>query len=151
VDLLNRVRRTSIEALQHQQTPFERVIESLRPERRTDRAPLVQMLFQFLDFGVHSIALGPVEVTRQPTPNPRAQVDLEVHIRPEDDESLHAGELRGTVVYSAELFEAATIDQLIESYLTLLQAATNNPNQRLGELPLLSVAQRRRLMLDWNA
>src|SRR5262249_28843958 len=76
--LLGRVRQVSLAAYDHQDLPFEKLVEELRPERHLSRSPLVQVLFQFVGFSDQSLSLGDLQVSRLPPSAGRVRLDLEI-------------------------------------------------------------------------
>ena len=99
-ELLGRVRQVSLSAYDHQDLPFEKLVEELQPERHMNRSPLVQVLFQLLDFSDKDLSLRDVEVSRLPSSTGRVRFDLEMHLW-RQPQSLH-----GSVVYATDLFDA---------------------------------------------
>ena len=79
-ELLGRVREVSLAAFDHQDLPFEKLVEKLQPERHLNRSPLVQVLFQLLSFSEEDLALQDVEVSRLPSTIERVRFDLEMHL-----------------------------------------------------------------------
>ena len=144
-ELLARVRRVSLGAYDHQDLPFEKIVEELNPQRDLNRSPLVQVLFQLLDFPDSPPVLTGMEVKWLPPLAERARFDLEMCLWTQPDRSL-----RGNVVYSTDLFEAATIERLVGHFKTLLAGIVADPGQPIGELPLLTEAERHRLLIEWN-
>ncbi len=59
-------------------------------------------------------------------------------------------QLRGTLNYNCDLFEPATMERLLGHFQTLLEGIAAQPEQRIGELPLLSAAERHELLVTWN-
>ncbi|MFF0771096.1 amino acid adenylation domain-containing protein [Nonomuraea wenchangensis] len=132
-ELLERVRETVLDALDHAEAPFDRLVEALQPVRDTSRTPLYQVGFNLLPMS-----------TRGQFPNGTAQLDLNVDVvRTADGAGVY-------VEYSTELFDAATIARLAEAYLLVLEAAAADPGTRLSELPLMTAAQRHELLTRWN-
>ncbi|MEU6798514.1 amino acid adenylation domain-containing protein [Nonomuraea wenchangensis] len=132
-ELLDRVRETVLDALDHAEAPFDRLVEALQPVRDTSRTPLYQVGFNLLPMS-----------TRGQFPNGTAQLDLNVDVvRTADGAGVY-------VEYSTELFDAATIARLAEAYLLVLEAAAADPGTRLSELPLMTAAQRHDLLTRWN-
>ncbi|MEU6730597.1 amino acid adenylation domain-containing protein [Nonomuraea wenchangensis] len=132
-ELLDRVRETVLDALDHAEAPFDRLVEALQPVRDTSRTPLYQVGFNLLPMS-----------TRGQFPNGTAQLDLNVDVvRTADGAGVY-------VEYSTELFDAATIARLAEAYLLVLEAAAADPGTRLSELPLMTAAQRHELLTRWN-
>ncbi len=144
VELMQLVRQTSIEAFEHKEAPYERLVEATGAQRRSDGSPLVSAVFQLLEFGDDMAMLGPLKVSRAPTSEARAHFDLELHLRAQGES------LRGSLVYNVDLFDAQTIDQMVGSFLMMLQGVIANPHQRLDELPLITADQERRLLVEWN-
>ncbi|GAA1770366.1 amino acid adenylation domain-containing protein [Nonomuraea bangladeshensis] len=131
-ELLDRVRETVLDALDHAEAPFDRLVEALQPVRDTSRTPLYQVGFNLLPMS-----------TRGQFPNGTAQLDLNVDVvRTADGAGVY-------FEYSTELFDAATIARLAEAYLLVLEAAAD-PGTRLSELPLMTAAQRHELLTRWN-
>ena len=129
-ELLGRVRRVSLEAYDHQDLPFEKLVEELNPERHLGRNPLFQVMFQLLESAGDELALKDLEVSPLASVSDRVRFDLEMHLRTQSE-----GNLRGTVVYSTDLFDAATIDRLVGHFLTLLRGATADPGRPLSGFP----------------
>src|SRR5262249_36245621 len=91
--------------------------------------------------------LRDLEVSRSVEASGRARFDLEMHMW--QATAREAG-LRGTVVYSTDLFDAATIERLVGHYVTSLQGVVADDDQRISALPLLTEAERRQLLVEWN-
>jgi non-ribosomal peptide synthetase component F len=146
-DLLGRVRQASLAAYEHQDLPFEKLVEELQAERHPSRSPLVQVLFQLLSFSDQGLTLRNLEVSRLPQSARGVQFDLEMHLR-------HSAErekdLRGTVVYSTDVFDAATVERLAGRFVTLLEGVAADPDRRVSDLPLLTDAERKQLLEEWN-
>ena len=98
-ELLSGVRETSLGAYDHQDLPFEKLVEELQPERNMNRSPLAQVMLQLLSFPGDDPKLPGLEVSRLPSPIHRVRFDLEMHLWAQTDG------VRGLVVYSTELFE----------------------------------------------
>ncbi|MEO6191376.1 MAG: amino acid adenylation domain-containing protein [Thermoanaerobaculia bacterium] len=143
-ELVARARRAALEAYAHQDLPFERLVEELRPERRLSHNPIFQVMFALQNTPLRAIELpgltfSPVELTF-----PATRFDLEVFFTESE------GGLAVQLTYATDLFDATTIARL-ESHLdTLLAAALADPSRRLSELSLLAAPERHQLLLGWN-
>ena len=144
-ELLARVRRVSLGAYDHQDLPFEKLVEELNPQRRLDRSPLFQVVFQLLDYPDSPPILQGLDVQWLPFLNEHVRFDLEMCLWTQLDQGL-----RGSVVYSTDLFEAVTIERLVGHFKTLLEGIVANPDQRISELSLLREAERRQMLVKWN-
>jgi aspartate racemase len=104
-------------------------------------------MFQFFGLSEQGLTLPGVEASRLPESGGRVRFDLEMHLwRPAE-----GGEgLRGVVVYSTDLFDAATIERLVGHFVTLLGSIAADADQRISELPLLTDSERHRLLVEWN-
>ncbi|SDH69933.1 non-ribosomal peptide synthetase [Nonomuraea jiangxiensis] len=132
-DLLDRVRETVLDALDHAEVPFDRLVEALQPVRDTSRTPLFQVGFNLLPMG-----------SRGQFPNGTAQLDLNVDVvRTADGAGVY-------LEYSTDLFDAATVARLAGAYRLVLEAVAAEPGTRLSELPLMTPAERRELLTGWN-
>lgn len=143
-ELIGTVMETSLEAYDHQSLPFEKLVEELQPERDLGRSPLFQVLFQLVNFSDQDLALENLKVSRLPSLSERVRFDLEVNLWQE------ANQLRGMVIYRTDLFKDATIQRLISHYLTLLENLVATPDQRIGEVSLLTASEHNKLLVEWN-
>ncbi|WP_163997845.1 non-ribosomal peptide synthetase, partial [Pyxidicoccus caerfyrddinensis] len=144
LELLGRVHETVLGAFAHQDLPFEKVVEALRPERRLGVSPLFQVMFALQNAPLPPMEVPGLRMEAQPVDSGAAQVDL----------SLLATELpqglRVAVVYRTDLFDAATVTRLLGHFQTLLEGLAAHPERRLSELPLMDAAELRRVLLEWN-
>ncbi|WP_456424977.1 non-ribosomal peptide synthetase [Rhodocaloribacter sp.] len=141
---LRRVRNEALAAYDHQEVPFERLVEAFAQDRRLDRNPLVQVLFGWQNMPSFPLEMPGLRVTRLDVGNAGAKFDLTVLIRP--------GEKRmsGFWEYNPDLFDAETIERMAGYFETLLEAVATDPEARLSELPLLRPDERRRILHTWN-
>jgi amino acid adenylation domain-containing protein len=137
-ELLNRVREVTLGAYAHQDMPFDRLVDELQAERDPSRNPLFQVMFIFqnnpmpaLEMG--ALALEPIEVSETTT---AFDITLALSESP-------GGQLAGSVRYSTDLFDAATIERLIGHYQTLLHSAVTDVDTRINSLEMLTEAERK--------
>ena len=143
-DLIARVREVCLGAYAHQDTPFERLVQRLDPERDPGRSPLFQVIFNLQNAPGGALALPDLRLSPIAFDNPTVKTDL-VLIMNEGPQGL-----RGSFYYSTELFEAATIERLVTHFVTLLEGAVKAPSTRIADLPLLSEQELRRVLVQWN-
>ncbi|MCA1568067.1 MAG: amino acid adenylation domain-containing protein [Acidobacteria bacterium] len=144
-ELLGRVREATLGAYAHQEVPFEKLVEELHPKRDLSRNPLFQVAFALQNAPTQDLALRGLSMTALDVGSGASRFDLEVHIWEEEDEGLG-----GFIVYSTDLFEEASIARLHAHYLRLLGGIVADPDARISKLPLLTEAERRQLLYDWN-
>ncbi len=143
--LLQRVRERTLAAYEHQDLPFERLVAALHPERDPSRNPLFQVMFALQNTPAATLQLADLALDVQMLDTATAKVDLML------DLSETANGLEGWIEYRTDLFAAATIARMAEHFQQLLEAMVANPEQRLGDLPLLTAAERKQIIEDWNA
>ena len=143
-ELLARVRESALGAYTHQDLPFEKLVEELAPARDLSRNPLFQVMFVLQNAPSATLALEGVEVSRLALEGHTAKFDLSLGVR-----ETPAG-LRVSWEFSTDLFDAPTIERMAGHFTTLLEAIVADPGQRIGELPLLSAAERHQLLVEWN-
>ena len=143
-ELLQRVREVALGAYAHQDLPFEKLVEELRPERRLGHNPLFQVMFVFQNVPVGELTLA--GLTLEPF-----RIDRELSMF---DLSLvmveQGGRLLAEIVYSRDVFEAASIERMAERFRTLLEGIVAQPDRRIHELPLLTEGEREQLLERWN-
>jgi amino acid adenylation domain-containing protein len=153
--LLERVRGTIFGALRHQDYPFARLVERLQPERDPSRPPVFQVMLAFQrahleDTGdLAAFALGVAGARIRTGPLDLESIQLERHFSQLDLELMAAETSRGVelaLTFNADLFEPDTVERLLGHLETILAAAVENPDRRIGELPLLTEAEREQLL-----
>jgi amino acid adenylation domain-containing protein len=148
-ELVGRVRETALGAYSHQELPFEKLVEELQPRRDLSRSPLFQVMFVLESMAPGDRDQAPVlpgiKMSRFPLSGVTAKFDLTLSIT----ESSHDWPCR--IEYNTDLFNARTIDRLIAHFVTLLESAVAQPELRLSELSLLSAAERRQVLFEWNS
>jgi amino acid adenylation domain-containing protein len=143
-ELLRRAGEAAAGALAHQEVPFDRLVEELRPERDPSRAPLVQVVLAFQNVPGEPLALPGVRVDAAEVDTGTAKFDLTLFLYEE------AAGLRGRLEYAADLFDGATAARFAEHFARLLASALAEPDRPASSLPLLEEAERRRLLDEPN-
>jgi amino acid adenylation domain-containing protein/non-ribosomal peptide synthase protein (TIGR01720 family) len=133
-------RRTMDGAQAHQSFPFEKVVEAVQPAREIGRAPLFQVLFNFLDSAMGSLSLEGLQVSPLDVPLSTARFDLTVQMVQRNDE------LRIEWEYAAPLFEEATLRRLAQHYQRLLSSAAAHPGVPVSALPIFGDGERAQLL-----
>ena len=140
-ELLHRVREATLGGLAHQDVPFERIVEDVRPQRRPGELPIYQTLFSFQDPVMPDLTLDGVEMVPDDTPgNGSSKADVNVVVL--NRRAAHAdcrpvpAEITVLWEYATDLFDHATAEHQLRCYLALLDAMTADPSTRLSSLPL---------------
>jgi amino acid adenylation domain-containing protein/FkbM family methyltransferase len=144
-ELLDRVREVCLGAYTHQDLPFEMLVEALRPERDLSSNPLFQVMFMFQNIPEAPVDLPGMELSLLEVDGGTAKLDLTLALMDT------AAGLHGLIEYNIDLFEAATIARMIGHFQTLLEAIVANPDQPIATALVLTDAERRQLLIDWNA
>jgi amino acid adenylation domain-containing protein len=141
-ELIGRVREVALGAYEHQDVPFEKLVEELQPERDMGRQPFFQVMFNLQNAPAEAPITSELTITPQDIGN-QTRFDLEFHlwVVPEG--------LAGPLVYNTDLFERATIGRMLGHYQTLLEGIAANPEARLSELTLLTKAEVEQLR-EWS-
>jgi amino acid adenylation domain-containing protein len=143
-ELLGRVREAALGAWEHQELPFDRLVEALGAPRDSARNPVFQVLFALQDAPHGALALPGVHARPVEIPIRTAKLDLTWAV-------LDRGpELLVTAEYATDLFEADTIRRMVGHFRTLLEAAAAAPELRLSQLPLMGPAERAQVM-EWSS
>jgi amino acid adenylation domain-containing protein len=142
--LLQRIKETTLAAYAHQDLPFEKLVEEIKPGRNLSYTPLFQVMLILqntpsAEFKLPEVSLSPFEL-----PNRTAKFDLTLSL-----EETAQG-LAGTLEYNTDLFEAETITRLREHLRVLLHSVVDDTSQRVSTLPLLTEDEKRRVLVEWN-
>lgn len=144
-ELVQRVKVTVLEACEHQEVPFEKVVAAVVKERDTGRNPLFQVMFILQDVPqLSSLSLAEVQVSKEVYKSNTSQVDLAFIV----EES--ALGIKGVVKYCTELFSRQTIERMAGHYNELLNSIVKQPHQKIGLLSLLTAAEEQQLLVEFN-
>ena len=140
--LLDRVKETTVEALSHDDVPFELLVKELRPQRDLSINPFFQILFS-IEPPLASLnsewGLSQGEVDLGAT-----KFDLDFQL---DDTG---GGIVGHCSYSTDLFDSATVQRMVQDWQHVLENAVVDPNRRVSQLSPLTTLERQRLLVEWN-
>ncbi|NOK11829.1 non-ribosomal peptide synthetase, partial [Corallococcus exercitus] len=143
-ELLAQVRSTTLAAYDHQHLPFEKLVEAVQPTRDLSRSPLFQAMFVLQNTPTEALRLPGLSFQSLPLEAHFAKFDLSLGLREGRDGFV------GTLEYATDLFDAATIQRMAGHFGVLLEAIAAKPDTRLGDLPLLTHAERQQLLVEWN-
>ncbi|WP_263369219.1 non-ribosomal peptide synthetase, partial [Edaphobacter dinghuensis] len=144
-ELLRRIRTTTLDAQDHQDLPFEQVVEIVNPPRRLDSTPLFQVMFVWQNEQHNPPALAELQVESFGISHTNARFDLELAL------SENHGEVVGSLTYSTALFDEATATRYA-GYLARILAGISKDSKRLiGAVNLLAQDERKLLLETWNA
>jgi amino acid adenylation domain-containing protein len=144
IEVLKRVREACLEAYAHQDVPFERVVEELRPERELNQAPFFQVLFALQNTPAYDLALADLKVTVLEPENPAARFALSLEV------AETSGELDCRFTYATDLFEAPLITRMAQHFVNILEAVAADPRQSISVINFLRDEERGQLLFDWN-
>ena len=144
-ELLQRVRAAVLGAHQHQQVPFERLVEELQPERDLSRTPLFQVMFVAAEEEASGgWQLPGLELSAERVETGTSKFELTLFVTAEGEG------LRLTAEYNTDLFAEQSMERLLGHYGRLLAAAVADAGQPVVQLSLLSAAEREQLLVEWN-
>jgi amino acid adenylation domain-containing protein len=146
IDLLTTVRDATLRAYEHQDLPFEKLVEELQPARDASRNPLFQTFFVLQNAPLPALRLPGLTLEPLALDAGVVKFDFSLAALPEAD-----GALTLQAEYMTELFDGATVERWLGCYRTLLEGIVRQPEQRVSAQPLLGAAQRRQVVVEWNA
>ncbi|TGN75548.1 amino acid adenylation domain-containing protein [Streptomyces bauhiniae] len=143
-ELLARVRETGLAAYEHQDLPFERLVEALNPERSLARHPLFQVMVVHLTGRTDGPVLPGLTAHRETVGQDSAKFDLSFDFVEQEDG------IQGWIEYSADLFDEPTVQLLARRLESLLEQAAADPGRRVGTLDVLRDDERALVLTCWN-
>jgi non-ribosomal peptide synthetase component F len=144
-DVLADNKQTILDAYTHQHVPFEMLVERLQPERSLSHSPVFQITFTVQNNEATGLDLPDLNVSG---------VGSEGFGVTKFDLQLSVAEVNGTFVldwsYNRDLFEKTTIQRLSANFEVLLRGIVGQPECQVGQLPVLTAEERRRVVQEWN-
>ncbi|MCO8162805.1 amino acid adenylation domain-containing protein, partial [Pseudomonas sp. 21LCFQ010] len=143
--LLAQVKQAAMGAQAHQDLPFEQLVQALAPERHTSHSPLFQVMFNHQQSSAgQALQLPDLRVESLDWSSHTAQFDLTLDTLDAD------GQLSAALTYATDLFDAGTAQRMVTHWLNLLQGIVADPQQRIGQLPLLGSVEQQHTISQWN-
>jgi aspartate racemase len=143
-ELLGRVRLIALEAYEHQELSFDKLVEELNPERDLSRTPLFQVSIQLKNTPKRSPMREEISMDEYRLDKGFVMFDLVLDIMDEEEGLVCQFE------YNTDLFDASTIERMAGHFRMVLEGAVEDPDKRLSELALLAREERRRVLYEWN-
>ncbi|MEU2340117.1 amino acid adenylation domain-containing protein, partial [Streptomyces sp. NPDC013172] len=149
-DVLSRVRETSLAGFEHQDVPFERLVEELAPARSLSRHPLFQVMLTGQNNAQAILDLPGVSAHGFDSDVQAARFDLDVSVGELFDAVGAPVGLRGVVTGSADLFDPETVAVIVGRLVRVLEAVVADPELRISGVDVLDAGERRRVLVEWN-
>jgi len=140
--LLHEIREVTLAAFAHQDLPFERLVEELAPERTLSHAPLFQVIFALQNMPQEELHLTGLELRPFGVSQEFEKSDLSLVFH-------DSTPVQGVLKYATDLFEESTAVRMMEHFKNIVTTMCADPEQRIGEVSVLSRAERRQL-LAWQ-
>ncbi|HST47695.1 amino acid adenylation domain-containing protein [Jatrophihabitans sp.] len=147
-ELLDRVRAVTLAALEHQDLPFEQVVELVNPVRSLAHAPVFQMLFAWQNTENAELELPGVEVRPLPPHGSVAKFDLTLSLG--EVSGPDGSRVAGTLEYAGALFRPESAARIAGYLRQALAELAAHPGRPAETLALVDAAERRRLVSTWN-
>jgi len=145
-NLLRQVRELCLEAYDHQDVPFEKLVEELQPERDLSRQPFFQIMFGLQTTPQHELKLKGLQLTPLPQEENilAAKFDLTM-LLVETDQGIE-----GRLEYVPDLFEQLTVETLLKRWQMVLEQIAKDTQRPIGTIPLITDAERGQLLSTWQ-
>ncbi|OBJ51342.1 non-ribosomal peptide synthetase, partial [Mycobacterium sp. 1423905.2] len=149
VELLAQVRQRSLAAYEHQDVPFEVLVDRLNPTRSLTHHPLIQVMLAWQNNARGDLVLGDLNVTPIPVDTHTARMDLTFSLAERWTDNGEPAGIGGAVEFRTDVFDPASIEKLIERFWQVLTAVTADPRRRASSIDVLGDDERKRLD-DWG-
>ncbi|WP_447038503.1 amino acid adenylation domain-containing protein [Streptomyces sp. DSM 118878] len=150
-ELVGRVREVNLAAYAHQDVPFERLVEALKPERSTARHPLFQVMLALQNQAEARLDLPGLQAVTEPVDIATSKFDLALDLTERFAADGTPEGVDGFLQYSADLFDRETAEALVARFSRFLGSVVEEPGQRIGAVEVLAPAERERVLVEWNA
>ncbi len=143
-ELVSEARRVALEAYEHQDVPFERLVEELSPQRSLDTTPIFQVIFALQNAPQVAERMKGLEIEQLAGDQLQVRFDLEMYAWEED------GEIMLSWLYNRELFDRWRIEQMGRHCVRVLEAMVSDAQQMIASIDLLGEQERIQILEEWN-
>ncbi|HEX9061552.1 MAG TPA: amino acid adenylation domain-containing protein [Clostridia bacterium] len=144
IELLRKVKRTTLEAYEHQEVPFDKILEELKPERSSSRSPLFQVMFILHNNKKAKMELDGLIMQEIDVFNNMAPFDLRLQLTETDNR------IKGGFDYNIDLFEASTVERISMHLLNLLENIVLYPEKSVSKLNFITEDEKKQILFDFN-
>ena len=144
VDLIAQLKKTAVEAYNHQDVPFEKLVDLLQPERNTGHTPLFQVMFAMQESALESLHVADLQLSVFQISSKTAKFDLSLSMVERE------GQFRGQLEYNAELFNRSTIEHMVRHFEHLLTELAREPQRRVLSVDILPAEEKELILQHWN-
>ncbi|MFJ9154764.1 amino acid adenylation domain-containing protein [Streptomyces sp. NPDC102270] len=149
-EVLERVREASLGAFEHQDVPFEKLVEELSPARSMARQPLFQVVLALQNTASARLELPGLRAERVSPGLVLGRFDLDLNLSETFDADGAPAGLRGVLLAAADLFDAETVRRIAGWLVQVLETVTAQPGTRLSAVDVMGADERRLLLEEWN-
>lgn len=142
--VMKKVKQTTIAAFEHEEVPFEKVVEGLNVEREVSQSPIFQVMMVMLNAPRLEMETCGMKMRQIEFETETTKHDLTLIISETD------GTLTAKMEYSTQLYDAETIGRMLQHLEEVLKGAVANPDWRINDMPLMTTAELHQILLDWN-
>ncbi|GAC1464696.1 MAG: hypothetical protein NVSMB9_03630 [Isosphaeraceae bacterium] len=146
LELLARVREEAIGAFEHQELPFELLVEALHPRRDTGRTPVFQVMFVFQNNEMPQVGRDDLGISAFNTHDGTGTAKFDLTLAMADE----GPEMVGSFEYDVDLFDSSMISGIAAHFSTLLESLVSAPEVRVSDARILSVGESDQVLLGWN-
>ncbi|WP_328973721.1 non-ribosomal peptide synthetase [Streptomyces sp. NBC_00239] len=144
--LLAQVRDKSLTAYEHQDLPFDLLVEAINPERSASYQPLFQVMFAWQSYAKPDFGIPGLDMQFEQAIPATAMTDLFFSLTVDE-----SGALRGDVQYATQLFDQDSAEVIAARLVRVLEQIVADPNVHVGDIDVLSAPERERLLTEVNA
>ncbi|MCF1649690.1 non-ribosomal peptide synthetase, partial [Streptomyces indiaensis] len=149
-EVLRRVREAGLGAFEHQDVPFERLVEELAPQRSLARHPLFQVVLTMNDIADGLMELPGLRAQMMSTARPAAKFDLDVMAGEAFDDTGAPAGIRGALTAAVDLFDEGSAQRIADRFVRAIEELVTVPATRLSQVGVLTPAERAQVLTGWN-
>ncbi len=145
IDVLQRVKKMTLDAYTYQELPFDKMLEEIKPERDVSMTPLFQVMFILQNTQKVELELPGLKMHQLEAQSGMSPFDLRLQLTEVDDG------LKGGFEYSTALFKPSTIKRISEHLLSILEYVVNFPEVNVSDIPIMTKQEKSQILNEFNS